>query len=135
MTYRTRTTDTQWRHKSKISEKLGQCGRQNMLPPYLKIWEWEWIFGRAVKAISSLGVRSPCCKPFHLSKFHYNFCDFEYYTRKEIYLCIVFLPFYSFGIARKLCDEQWLQFSEIDRSVAKSELGDLINKNLVTRLG
>ena len=27
---------------------------------YLKIWEWEWIFGRAVKAISSLGVRSPC---------------------------------------------------------------------------
>ena len=56
----TRTTDTQWRHKSKISEKLGRCGRQNMLPPYLKIWDWDWIFGRAVKAISSLGVRSPC---------------------------------------------------------------------------
>ena len=55
-----RTTDTQWRHKSKISEKLGRCGRQNMLPPYLKIWEWEWIFGRAVKDVSSLGVRSPC---------------------------------------------------------------------------
>ena len=54
-----RTTDTQWRHKSKISEKLGRFGRQNMLRPYLKIWEWEWIFGRAVKAISSLGVRSP----------------------------------------------------------------------------
>ena len=55
----TRTTDTQWRHKSKISEKLGRCGRQNMLPPYLKIWDWDWIFGRAVQAISSLGVRSP----------------------------------------------------------------------------
>ena len=55
-----RTTDTQWRHKSKISEKLGRCGRQNMLPPYYTIWEWEWIFGRAVKAIFSLGVRSPC---------------------------------------------------------------------------
>jgi hypothetical protein len=54
-----RTTDTQWRHKSKISEKLGQCGRQNMLWPYLKIWDWDWIFGRAVKAVSSLGVRSP----------------------------------------------------------------------------
>ena len=54
-----RTTDTQWRHKSKISEKLGQCGRQNILWPYLKIWEWEWIFGHAVKAISSLGIRSP----------------------------------------------------------------------------
>ena len=24
-------------HKSKISEKLGRCGRQNMLPPYLEI--------------------------------------------------------------------------------------------------
>ena len=53
-------------HKSKISEKLGQSGRQNMLRPYLKIWEWECIFGRAVKAFSSLGVRSPClhvCPP------------------------------------------------------------------------
>ena len=55
-----RTTDTQWSHKSNISEKLGRCGRQNMLRPYLKIWDWDWIFGRAVKAISSLGVRSPC---------------------------------------------------------------------------
>ena len=45
--YCPRTMDTQWRHKSKISEKLGQCGRQNMLQPYLKIWKWEWIFGCA----------------------------------------------------------------------------------------
>ena len=30
-----------------------------MLRPYLKIWDWDLIFGRAVKAISSLGVRSP----------------------------------------------------------------------------
>ena len=50
---------TPCRHKSKISEKLGRYGWQNMLRPYLKIWEWEWIFGRAVKTISSLGVRSP----------------------------------------------------------------------------
>lgn len=55
-----RTTDTQWRHKSKKSENLGQCGRKNMLRTYLKIWEWELIFGRAVKAISSPGVRSLC---------------------------------------------------------------------------
>ena len=54
-----RTTDTQWRHKSKISEKLGICGWQNMLRLSLKIWDLDWIFGRAVKAISSLGVRSP----------------------------------------------------------------------------
>ena len=62
-----RTTDTQWRHKSKISEKLGRCGRQNMLRPYLNIWDWDWIFGRSVKAISSLGVRSPCYKRSHSS--------------------------------------------------------------------
>ena len=69
-----RTTDTQWRHKSKISENLGRCGRQNMLPPYLKIWEWEWIFGRAVKAISSLGVRSPWCRLFILFEIHCFLC-------------------------------------------------------------
>ena len=40
-------------------ENLGRCGRQNMLRPYLKIWELELIFGHAVKVISSPGVRSP----------------------------------------------------------------------------
>ena len=55
-----RTKDTQKRHKSKKSENFSRCGRQNMLWPYLKIWEWEWIFGRSVKAISSLGVCTPC---------------------------------------------------------------------------
>ena len=54
-----RITDTQWRHKSKKSEILGRCGRQNMLRPYLKIWDWDLIFGCAVKVISSPGVRSP----------------------------------------------------------------------------
>ena len=37
---------------------------QNMLLPYLKIWDWDLIFGRAVKVISSLGVRSPCAQIF-----------------------------------------------------------------------
>ena len=64
LTVKSRTMDTQWRHKSKISEKLGRFGRQNMLRPYLKIWDWDWILGRAVKAIPSLGVRSPCVKWF-----------------------------------------------------------------------
>ena len=41
-----RTTDTQLRHKSKKSEFLGKCGRQNVLQLYLKIWEWESIFRR-----------------------------------------------------------------------------------------
>ena len=55
-----RITDTQWRHRSKKSENLGRCGKQNMLWSYLKIGEWEWIFGCTVlKAISSLGVCSP----------------------------------------------------------------------------
>ena len=48
-----------WYTISKISEKLGRCGRQNMLWPYLNIWDWEWIFGRTVKVISSLGLCSP----------------------------------------------------------------------------
>ena len=51
-------------HKSKIPEKLGRCGRQNMLGPCLKILDWDWIFGRAVKTISSLGVRGPCVCPW-----------------------------------------------------------------------
>ena len=54
------THELQWRHKSKKSESFGRYGRQNMLRPYLTIWDWDWIFGHAVKAISSLGVRSPC---------------------------------------------------------------------------
>ena len=29
----------------------------------LKIWEWELIFGRVVKAISSPGVHNPCPSP------------------------------------------------------------------------
>ena len=41
---RTHGHPMQCRHISKKSENLGRCGRQNMLRPYLKIWEWEWIF-------------------------------------------------------------------------------------------
>ena len=64
-----RTTDTQWRHKSKNSENLGRCGRQNMLRPYLKIWDWDLIFGRAVKAISSPGVHSLWTTPSNTNIF------------------------------------------------------------------
>ena len=39
---------------------FGRYGRQNILRQYLKICDWDLIFGRAVKAFSSLGVRSPC---------------------------------------------------------------------------
>ena len=31
-----------------VSKKLGRCGRQNMLWPHLRIWDWDLIFGRAV---------------------------------------------------------------------------------------
>ena len=44
---------------------MGPCGRQNMLRPYLKIWDWDWIFCHAVKAISSLGICSPWYKCWH----------------------------------------------------------------------
>ena len=53
------TTDIQWRHKSKKPEILSWCGKQNMLQPYLKIWDWDLIVGQVVRAISSLGVHSP----------------------------------------------------------------------------
>ena len=46
------TTYTQRKHKSKESENLGPCGRQNMF------WDWDLIFSRAVMAIFSPGVRS-----------------------------------------------------------------------------
>ena len=64
LSYYARTTDTQWSHKSNKSENLGRFGRQNMLWPYLKIWEREWIFGCAVKTIFLPGVRSPWLEPF-----------------------------------------------------------------------
>ena len=48
---------TDYGHPKK-SENLGRCGRQNMLRPNLKTW--EWVLGRAVQTISSPGVRSPC---------------------------------------------------------------------------
>ena len=32
---------------------LKNWARQNMLRPHLKIWDWDWIFGRAVKAIQN----------------------------------------------------------------------------------
>ena len=73
LSIRSRTTDTQWRHKCKISENLGRCGRQNMLRPYIKIWDWDWIFGSAVKAISSLGVRSPWHNPRQQEKSDWRF--------------------------------------------------------------
>ena len=38
-----------------------------MLRPYLKLWDWDWIFGRAVKAMGSLGVHSPWTKPTNRS--------------------------------------------------------------------
>ena len=66
MLYDSRTTDTQWRHKSKKSENFGRCSRQNMLRPHLKIWEWELILVRAVKTISSPGVRSPWYDSFRI---------------------------------------------------------------------
>ena len=89
-----RTTDTQWRHKSKISEKSGRCGRQNMLPPYLKIWDWDWIFGCAVKAISSLGVRSPWK----------NWCKSgSEYSLRIIYEC----PCSSINLAKLSSNKEW----------------------------
>ena len=45
-----------------VADKVS--GLQSMLQSYQKIWKWEWIFGRAVKAISSPGLGSPYNKPY-----------------------------------------------------------------------
>ena len=66
-------------HGNTASEKLGRFGRQNILRPYLKIWDWDWIFGRTVKAISSLGVRSSW---FHRFRIRENM----WWTRYRTYL-------------------------------------------------
>ena len=52
-----------------------------MLWPYLRIWEWEWIFGRAVKAIFSLGVRSPCSLPWHHAQLTFKRTLARWYTQ------------------------------------------------------
>ena len=98
---RARTTDTQWRHKPKKSEILGRCGRQNVLWQYLKIWDWDLIFGCAMKAFSSLGVWSPrfriivtpCFKVYLQRNFTLNFsCSLTEKTKqKKIFNCHTFL--------------------------------------------
>ena len=80
----TRTTDTQWRHKSKKSENLGRCDRQNMHQPYLNIWEWELIFSRAVKVISSPGICSPWVRLI-LVNFHNVFPPKKYILMIDCY--------------------------------------------------
>ena len=44
------------------NEGINQRYRKNLATVADKIWDWNWIFGHAVKTISSLDVRSPCIK-------------------------------------------------------------------------
>ena len=68
ITFESKWGTQSWRNAMPIrvglqfKKKLGRYGRQSMLRPYLKIW--EWIFSCTVKAISSLGIHSPCIKCF-----------------------------------------------------------------------
>ena len=39
---------------------MGWCGRQNMLWPYLKLWDCDWILAKHWRLLSLWGVRSPC---------------------------------------------------------------------------
>ena len=59
LSFNSPTTDTQWRHKSEKSKILGRYGRHKYGSAILKIWDWDLIFGRAMKAIFSPDVRSP----------------------------------------------------------------------------
>ena len=69
----------------KKSENLGRCGRQNMLWPYLKIWEWELIFGCAVKAISSPGVHSQWKKVFTIQLQRFGDSSKELHSKKAFF--------------------------------------------------
>ena len=99
-----RTTDTQWRHKSKKSENLGRCGRQNMLRSYLKIWEWELIFVRAVKAISSPGVCIPCQWPYN-TFIHILSIPYIYNEAKSFLRYLRIIP---------LCSSTFIRFKNSD---------------------
>ena len=70
------------RHKSKEYENLGWCRRQNMLQPYLKIWDWELIFSCAVKAISSPGV----CSPWYFVNNKHTVCNIQNYFVHQSHL-------------------------------------------------
>ena len=98
-----RTTDTQWRHKSKISENLGRCSRQNMLQPYLKIWDLELIFGCVVKAISSLGVHGPW--------FGQYMANFYFSESSEIFWISLAGQLFKFIKERKKLIEAYSRFS------------------------
>ena len=56
---------------------------------YLKIWEWAWIYGRAVKAISSLGVRSPCFRAYLNSNHFKCLISMDLVTRSLIQFIFV----------------------------------------------
>ena len=62
-----------------------------------RIWEWEWIFGHAVKAISSLGICSPWIPIF---KFWNDYCYIIFAYISCFYyfvLYFVFLYYQVFG--------------------------------------
>ena len=123
--------------KSKISEKLGRCGRQNMLRPYLKIWDWNWIFGRAVKAISSLGVRSPWFSEwaFLESSFLRKIIHRAFYSESSLWeesqascfsLCVCFFGKRVkkiFAPGRKWAIYSWVNFIFCQTSSAKCIFG------------
>ena len=106
-----RTTDTQWRQKSKKSENLCRCGRQNMLQPYLNIWEWEWIFGCAVKTISSLSVRSPWTKGYFIHTSFSFLVKIRSLKTTFVAVCWVEKPYFSTISWLKRLSKQWLSQS------------------------
>jgi hypothetical protein len=56
--------------------------RQTKYASAVQIWDWDLIFGRAVKAISSPGVRSPCSSAFVNSAAKFNQQQNEYIRPK-----------------------------------------------------
>ena len=100
-------------YKSKISEKLGRCGKKNMLRPYLEIWDWNWILGCAVKAIFSLGVLSPWLiqyKMYLVKTKCYTLYACQYNSQLVYFLHHFWSPLLCFqgGFFQKFCPYVWL---------------------------
>ena len=82
-----------------------------MLWPYLRTWNWDWIFGRAVKTIFSPGFRNPCLRLFDFENFStlciYSILPFAYSAlqKQGQYQANIQFVFWMMGeLGTLLCD-------------------------------
>ena len=117
-----RTTDSQWKHKSKKSENLGQCGRQSMLRLYLKIWFWAFQWGQFPHRASVVRGRH-----YYLITVFKDLCFGLLYLKRLVIFCLhsslsisVFLlpmlcqlfHFAGSFVSKVYCGQLWQKFGD-----------------------